>query len=329
MTPNSFQRIDSNPIPANRAEIRAFMTVRDEALRLPSTLRHHRELGVDRFFIVDNGSTDGTLDLLTKEPNVHIFTTTESYADSHFGVFWMNAMLDAFGDGHWTLTIDADEQLIYPNYEEMKLPQFCAHLDHVKAQALFCIMLDMYSTRPVAETVHDPSRALIDTCRYFDNGEYRFLPIPLCPHFKIHGGVRQRMFCNDEKAWATLTISKVPLVRWRKGFRFLYSTHSLSPVTTAKVTGALFHFKFLSDFHDRVETEVARGEHHDNAREYQAYRDFMSGEGVVNFISDKSVRFENSRQLERLGLMFTDEVFERSMRTTQAARAALQPTDFI
>ncbi len=58
------------------------MTVRNEALRLPSTLRQHRALGVNRFFVVDNGSTDGTLDLLAGEPDVHVFTTADSYAGS-------------------------------------------------------------------------------------------------------------------------------------------------------------------------------------------------------------------------------------------------------
>ena len=117
------------------------------------------------------------------------------------------------------------------------------------------------------------------------------------------------------------TVSKVPLVRWRKGMRFLYSTHSLSHVTTAKVTGALLHFKFLSDFHDRVETEVARGEHYDGAREYRAYRDLMRKQGAVNFLNEKSVRFEDSAQLVRLGLMRTEEALEQSVRMTRAARA--------
>ena len=73
MASGTLQRIDSHPIYDSRDEIRAFMTVRNEALRLPSTLRHHRTLGVDRFFVLDNGSTDGTLDYLAGEPDVTRF----------------------------------------------------------------------------------------------------------------------------------------------------------------------------------------------------------------------------------------------------------------
>jgi len=327
MTSARLDRIDCHPIHDAPGEIRAFMTVRNEALRLPSTLRHHRALGVHRFFVVDNGSTDGTLDLLAGETDVHVFTTAASYAGSHWGVHWMNAMLDAFGDGHWTLTIDADEQFIYPHYEELGLPLLCRYLDYVKAQAVFCLLLDMYADRPIAEAVHDPAGALIDTCRYFDTGDYRISSTKLCPYSEIHGGVRERMFRAVQAAYHPPTVSKVPLVRWRKGMQFHYSTHSLTHVTTSKVSGALLHFKFLSDFHDRVETEVARNEHYAGAREYRAYRDLMRKQGPVNFMTDKSTRYEDSAQLVRLGLMRTEDAYEQSVRMTQAARAQPRAAD--
>ena len=40
--------------------ILAFVTVRNEMIRLPYFLDHYRGLGVDHFLIVDNGSDDGT-----------------------------------------------------------------------------------------------------------------------------------------------------------------------------------------------------------------------------------------------------------------------------
>ncbi len=84
-----------------------------------------------------------------------------------------------------------------------------------------------------------------------------------------------------------------------------------SPETLRHCRGALLHFKFLSDFHDRVEAEVARGEHYGGAREYRAYRDLMRKEGAVNLMAAKSARYEGSGQLVRLGLMRTTEGWER------------------
>lgn len=322
MIPDYMKRLDSRPIPDKVEEIRAFLVVRNEALRLPSTLQHHRAIGVNRFFVLDNGSTDGTLDFLATEPDVHLFSTEASYAASHYGVVWTNALLDAYGTGHWTLTIDADELFIYPHYEQLDLPLFCRFLDYVGAQGVACLLLDMYSDRAVQDTVHDSRTSLLSTCQFFDPGPYRLTRVNLCPYVEIYGGVRERIFRDMQAQFHAPTVSKAPLVRWREGTRYLQSTHFITPVKIANVMAALLHFKFLSDFHDRVQTEVARGEHFAGAREYRAYLDLLRKQGAVNLFGEKSVRFEGSRQLSNLGLMTSSKAYEDSVRLTLAARAA-------
>jgi glycosyltransferase involved in cell wall biosynthesis len=314
------KRIDSRPVPKAKDEIRAFLVVRNEMLRLPSTLRHHRLLGVHRFFAVDNGSTDGTLDYLASEPDVHVFSTTESYAQSVYGVTWANDLLDKFGTGHWTLTIDADEQFIYPHFEEFKLPFFCQHLDAIGAEAVCCLFLDMYSDLAIQETRHDSNNALLETCGFFDVASYRLVRCMDAPYFQINGGVRERMFQNIGAECHAPTISKVPLVKWAPGRKFICSTHTLTPVKIAPIMAVLLHFKFLSDFHERVEVEMARNEHYANAREYRAYWDMLRKGGPVKLLNTQSARFESSAQLVKLNLMSTSKPYEDLVRSIVAAR---------
>jgi glycosyl transferase family 2 len=322
MSSGRLKRIDQRPIPNTAGEIRAFIVVRNEALRLPSTLRHHRAIGVHRFFVLDNGSTDGTLDFLANEPDVHVYSTEESYAASQWGVVWTNTLLDAFGGDRWTLTVDADEHFIYPHYEDLNLAQFSRYLDHTGVQGVVSLLLDMYADRPVKETVHDPQASLIDTCRFFDPTGYRVTPNDLCPFFTIEGGLRERIFKEAQVDFHAPTVSKIPLVRWKVGMRFAYSTHSLTTnVMVSKMFGGLLHFKFLSDFHQRVETEVARNEHFEGAREYRVYLDLLRRDGAVNFFTPASARFQDSAQLVALDLMRTEPAFEQSVQMTQAARA--------
>ena len=87
------------------------------------------------------------------------------------------------------------------------------------------------------------------------------------------------------------------------------------------MSGALRHFKFLRDFHDRVETEVARREHSDGTRECRAYRDLMRKQGAVNVMNGRSPRYQDSAQLVKLGPMRTEPAFEQSAQMTRAARA--------
>jgi hypothetical protein len=54
MTPASIKHLDYRPIPKIREQIRALLVVRSEELWLPATLRHHRAIGVQRFFVFDD-----------------------------------------------------------------------------------------------------------------------------------------------------------------------------------------------------------------------------------------------------------------------------------
>src|SRR3954468_19959294 len=99
MSDAGLTRIDGRPIPDDRHEIRAFLVTWNDSLRLQSALAHYRQIGVDRFFVADCGSTDGTLDQLAAAPDVHAFAAT---GDDSLG--WLNTLLNAYGAGHWTLT---------------------------------------------------------------------------------------------------------------------------------------------------------------------------------------------------------------------------------
>jgi len=73
----------------NPDTILAVSTVRNEIVRLPYFLAHHRKLGVGHFLFVDNGSDDGTIEFLGKQPDVSLWVATDSYKESRFGVDWV------------------------------------------------------------------------------------------------------------------------------------------------------------------------------------------------------------------------------------------------
>jgi hypothetical protein len=292
-------RIDQRSIPDNSQEIRTFMMVWNESVRLNSVLKHYRQLGVHRFFVIDLGSTDGTLDLLSAEPDVHVFATTGD-AD----VACLNALLDAYGAGHWSLTVDADELFIYPHCEQLDLPLFCRYLGHVGSQAVACVSLDMYATSPISDAVHRPGTSLLDTCRYFDSTPYTMVRTDVCPYFEIYGGVRERIF-GPRAAGISPVLNRVPLIRWHTGMQYLRGTGNVTPVAVSNILGALLRFDFLSDHHARSDGDVAFS-------------------NATNLYADRSVRFENSAQLVELQLMTTTKAYEDSVRLTAEARATMQ-----
>ena len=56
--------VDGRRIPDSPHEIRAFLAVRNESLRLPYMLKHHFGAEVDRIFVLDNNSTDDTASIV-------------------------------------------------------------------------------------------------------------------------------------------------------------------------------------------------------------------------------------------------------------------------
>jgi hypothetical protein len=290
-------RIDSRVIPDNRDEVRVFMTVGDDMLRLESVLRHYRERGAHRFLIIDSGSTDGTLDYLASVPDVHVF----SAPGEGDALDRLNALLDRYGSGHWALTVDADELFIYPHCEQIELPLLCRYLNYVGSQAVPCLSLDMYAASPIGDAVHRPGAPLIETCRYFDAAPYRMVSVDVGPYFEIHGGLRERLSADASRP-AVLT--RVPLVRWQQGTRYLRGTANITPVRISSIMAALLRFELLSDC-------IA-------GRDGIALGDDAS----TNFYYAGSVRFEDSAQLVELALMKTSKPYEESVQLTAATRAA-------
>jgi len=290
------KRIDSRQISDNREEVRAFMVVWNDTLRLESTLKYYRELGINRFFVVDSGSTDGTLDALAAAPDVHAFST-----EGDDGISSVNTLLGTFGTGHWTLTIDPGELIVYPHFEEVGLPLLCRYLTHVRAQALPCVSLDMCAASPLSDVIHKPGSPLLDTCRYFDAAPYRVVQTDVSPMFEIHGGMRERIF-DQPRSGPPPVLSRVPLVKWQAGTRYLRGTANITPVATGNMLAALLRFEFLSDFSERAPGGMT-----------------LSGGASTNLYSANSVRFENSTQLVELGLMTTTPSYEESVRLTTAA----------
>jgi glycosyltransferase involved in cell wall biosynthesis len=275
-----------------------FLAVRNEALRLPAVLAHHRRAGIDRFFVVDNGSTDGTTEFLAEQADVALYTAEGSYAQSRYGLDWLHPLLDDCATGHWALTIDADELFVHPGCEESDLRGFCDLLDRHGAGAVCAILLDMYSDRPIAETPYVRGAPLIEACPYFDPGPYEVVRQPVFPGFELRGGPRARVFWKAESGLAPPTVSKIPLVRWSPGCRYVSSTHYMrGHPPLANTMAALLHFKFLSDFRQRAVEEVGRGEHFDDAREYKLYQAALGRDPALTLHYANSIRYRSSRPL--------------------------------
>jgi hypothetical protein len=284
-------------------------TVRNEIVRLPFFLDHHRRLGVGHFLFVDNDSDDGTRDFLAGQPDVSLWTTTHSYKLSRFGVDWLTWLQIRHGHGHWCLTLDADEILIYPHHDTRCLRALVGWLEQTGRESFGALMLDMCPKGPLRSHVYeagaDPFKALC----WFDGGNYVMQKKPDLQNLWIQGGVRARRFFAERPERAP-TMGKTPLVRWNRRYAYVSSAHSLLPRRLNHVydeqggectSGILLHTKFLHTVVEKSAEEKERREHFANSALYDDYYDALVAN--PNLWCERSTRLIGWRQLEAMGLM--------------------------
>jgi len=286
--------------------------LRNEALRLPYLLAYYRGLGFDRFLMVDNGSTDGTRERLLAEPGVTVFAAEGSFNASHGGADWLHPLLDRWCDGRWILWVDADELLVWPGGGGIHA--LIARLEAKGAEGLFTMMIDMYSDRPFGRIGYRAGAPFAEAAPFFDRAPYRAIVMKAFPHRQIYGGVRERLFRQMRVPLAYApTISKLPLLRWRRGRRFAMVTHALGePVPLAPICGALLHFKMFDDIVEKCRVETARGEHFQGAREYRLLGTIIARSAGASFVDPAySTRYRSPEDLVVQGLMSARAPFNR------------------
>ena len=289
------ERLDNLAIPDRPEEIRCFFCGRNEALRLPEFLEYHRRLGVDRFFFVDNGSTDESVEIALAEEAVHVWSTEQPFQDSRFGVDWQEALAERFGIGHWCLLLDLDEFFYYPFCDQgRRFQDFVGALNDTGRTVVKSMMLDMYSDRAISETTLRDGCSIFETCPFFDRP--RYLSLFFRKDFRrlqriYFQGVRSRLFRSAP------IIRKYPLVRYSKGMPLsLGHHHTEAPSRNlARERTYLFHFKFLSTLRDYARESIDRGCHWNASVEYQGYLDRIERDPAMNFHDPRvSIRFRGT-----------------------------------
>lgn len=289
--------------------ILCFSTVRNEMGRLPHFLRHHRALGVDHFLMVDNDSDDGTAAFLKKQDDVSLWSTGASYKASRFGVDWLTVLMMRHGHGHWCLTLDADELMIYAHHDVRPLHALTDWLDVTGRSSMGALMLDMYPRGTLGRGETDPDSDPVAAIPYFDAANYVSIRQPRLENLWVQGGPRARVFFGADPRRAP-TLSKVPLVRWNRRFAYVSSTHSLLPRRLNHVydldggeapTGILLHTKFLPQIVAKSVEEKRRGQHFENSDLYDEYYDALT-DGATLWC-EQATRYHGWQQLEGLGLL--------------------------
>jgi hypothetical protein len=293
----------------SRNAVLLFSVVRNERVRLSYFLQYYREMGVEHFLFVDNGSDDGTGDFLAEQPDVSLWQTNHEYQHSRHGLDWLNWLLRSYGRRHWTLTVDVDEFFVYPFCDSRPVRALTDWLDTHAIRSFPAMLLDMYPKGPIAARPYAEGQNPFEIADGFDSGNYMISKNSLYGNLWIQGGPRARTFFANNPLNAP-SLNKIPLVKWHQSYVYVNSTHMLLPRGLnlvyassggEKASGCLLHAKFLSTFSEKVAEELQRKQHFAASQEYLSYA--ATEPGQIDLWCKWSEKYINWRQLEILGLM--------------------------
>ena len=291
-----------------------FAVMRNEALRLPRFLEYYRQLGTAGFVVVENNSTDATIDILNSQPDVLLYRTSASFVSKEG---WLDLLLRRHGTDRWCVVVDADELLDFSDSAELGLRGLAKYLEEGGWNTLHAVLLDLYPPGPVSAVDYRAGGDYFDLDWYFDPmSSMRKAPRVFWKgsglDYRFEGGVRERVF------GVTNCCSKFPFFKFNPGMFLHDGQHYLEAARVAPMRGVLYHFKYLRDFVPHAREETLRAQHWKGAIEYRRYTETAKASGgVVTLRGDTSIRFEGMEQMLAEGVAIR---LESSGRSSTACR---------
>lgn len=284
----------------NAARVAVVACLRNEAFMLPHFLAHYRKLGVEGFLIADNGSDDGTLEMLADQPDVALFSVDTEYSQSHYGVAWQQALLGNFRTNRWSVVADADELLFWRTDQGGSLPELVESAAFKGADAARLYMLDMYPQGSLADadfTSGDP----FAEAGYCDRDPFLEVSGGMGPYTNapvVTSTLRHRLLPGSR---AELFVAqKTALLKYRPWMRFSAGLHAVAEAKLATRPLFFAHFKYNAAFRAKALAEVSRRQHFNNAEEYRKYLALVSEGRDSLFDPAVSVPFDQCAFVRRV-----------------------------
>ena len=267
--------------------------VRNERERMETFLNHYRKMGIRKFAILDNHSTDHTVEYLKLQKDVDLYQTTDQF-QSYVKIGWINRILSSYGTSHWFIVVDADELLVWQGMEESSIQNAISYLNSKNIARARALMVDMYP-KEIKWNSEESFKEVYPKCNFFDGDTYYRQEAEEI--YLICGGPRKRMFGMEP--WLT----KYPLFHL-KNEEILSSAHSIFPYDNKRTPCffALLHYKFLirSDL-EKVKRYAKEGNYIGGSAEYKIYEQkHNESADNFNFYYEKSFEYQSSQSLENI-----------------------------
>lgn len=276
--------------PGNPETPLVFVVVRNELARMKVFFEHYRQMGVERFVILDNGSDDGTLEWLVQQKGTKIYQILEAF-ETQKKTGWIEKLLLLEGRNQWCAVLDSDELLDFVDSEHHTLTDLVHAACRQGYHRIEGVLLDMYAR----ESLFCASDDFVRELRYFDTDSYQLLrsqdiepPIGAT----VYGGPRDRVLGGNR------ALSKQAVFRFSPEILYV-ECHALYPLLLGckelPCWYVLKHYKFLQSDKAEYVRRAREKSFYNNSVEYQFVQQIQ--EQALSFYDEHSCEYRDSHSL--------------------------------
>jgi hypothetical protein len=235
--------------------------IKNASALIPTFLKHYEDMGVDRIVILDNGSSDDTLQRIPSKKNITVLQADLSLKEYKNEIWLKNYLANRFAKGSWCLWVDDDELFDFPFSEQISLPTFIRYLNLNKFTTVVTQMLDMFSKNPInSQVISTEEENLKAAYRFYDLTDLMKLDYGSCYFTGVNnreniisnrqipfyfGGIRKKIFGMSN------CISKHSLL-YINGKTQIIHSHCVKNARCADVSAVVYHYKFFGDWLKRT-----------------------------------------------------------------------------
>ena len=286
-------------IPYAKDELVVLCLVRDGLPWVRAFIEHYFSLGVKHLVFLDNGSTDGTVEAFKRYKNVTVLRTEAPFKTLELSM--RPYLIERFGKGRWTLTVDIDEFFDYPYSDVLALNSLLGYLNSKSYTAVTAHLLDMFPENLGVNRDNKRDEAWKDEHRFYDISTLKRPRMPKDSEIfqrnvfdsddvaeSFRGGIRESLF------GFTPLLRKYPLLFF-DGALELSGVHAVFDARVADLTCVLLHYKFYAfSLREYWHTSIKQKKDKENPRRRQVYRQYME---VLEGSPSLRIKRETSKEL--------------------------------
>lgn len=268
--------------------------VKNDLLKMKNLIQHHRKIGIKHFAILDNGSSDGTVEWLKNQNDVDLFHVQDKYTTNRREA-WVNKLIAYYGLKKWYLILDSDELFAFYKMESRNIEYLIDYCKEHSIDRMRAVMIDMYGSNSFYSANEESD--YLAKCKYFDINSYKYENRDVVD--LITGGPRSRIF--NQKPWLT----KYPLCYFEEG-DIQGKSHFLFPYKKNKNTkcySAILHYKFLPNDIEKYRKIAKEGNYFNGSIQYKDYINHLDKSNGLAFMDEQSVEYSDSESLYRIPIL--------------------------